>query len=40
VTAAQVKDIAKKKFNDLNARDEEHAFPHRRRNRPQHGPDR
>src|SRR6202047_2016050 len=25
VTAAQVKDIAKKKFADLNARDEEHA---------------
>src|SRR5436305_15343913 len=25
VTASQVKDIAKKKFNDLNARDEEHA---------------
>jgi large subunit ribosomal protein L11 len=25
VSAAQVRDIAKKKFNDLNARDEEHA---------------
>ncbi len=25
VTAAQVKEIAKRKFNDLNARDEEHA---------------
>src|ERR1700726_2871491 len=25
VTASQVRDIAKKKFNDLNARDEEHA---------------
>src|SRR5271154_6285478 len=25
VTAGQVKDIAKRKFNDLNARDEEHA---------------
>ena len=25
VTAAQVKDIAKRKFNDLNARDEDHA---------------
>ena len=25
VTPAQVKEIAKRKFNDLNARDEEHA---------------
>lgn len=26
VTASQVRDIAKRKFNDLNARDEEHAM--------------
>ena len=37
VTSQQVKDIAKRKFVDLNARDEEHAGTHRCRNRAKHG---